>query len=67
MTKKDYEKLALACRKMRDGVRTAQRDGEPSTDQIMEIVIAQLGLVLAADNPNFDSFIFAAMCKGSKP
>ncbi len=66
LTKQDYIKIAGAVRDMRDGIRVLNRDGEASTDAIMEVVTARLALVFAAKNPGFDSFKFAAACKGKK-
>ncbi len=67
MQKKDYEKLAAAVRDMREGFRLAvAQDGGPSTDELMEIVIARLGLALAKENTSFNSMVFEAVCKGGK-
>lgn len=63
MQKKQYEQIAAAVRDMREGFRLAcSQENGPTTDQLMEIVTARLGLMLARDNPNFDSFKFAAKC-----
>lgn len=66
MTKKDYEKLALAVRKMRSGMVDLNHLPQTTVDTVTEIIIAQLGMVLASENSKFDSFVFEAMCKGSK-
>lgn len=67
MKKKDYEKLAAAVRDMRAGFNQAvTQAGGTSTDELIEIVIARLGLVLAKDNTSFNSFLFEAVCKGNK-
>jgi hypothetical protein len=57
--KHDYEKLAQAVANTADPIRRAlSADGGATTRQIVEIIAAQIGLVLGADNKSFDSFRF---------
>jgi hypothetical protein len=61
LRKKDYEQLAKAIGGMADPIRGAlSADGGATTRQIVEIIAAQIGLVLGADNKDFDSFRFVA-------
>ena len=67
MTKKDYQKLAATVREMRKGMEASPTLAHGAVvDVAIEIVIARIGLMLAEDNKNFDSFVFAAACKGTK-
>lgn len=66
MTKKDYQKLAAAVRAMRKGMLDLNHMTRNDVNAVMEIIIARIGLMLAEDNKSFDSFMFAAACKGTK-
>jgi hypothetical protein len=59
MTKQDYNAIVDAIGQMCDPIRNAlSADGGAPTRQIIEIIAAQLGLVFARDNKDFDSFRF---------
>lgn len=59
MTKQDYNATVDAIVAMHGPIRSAlSADGGATTRQIVEIIAAQLGLVFAADNKEFDSFRF---------
>lgn len=65
MTKKDYNAIVDAIVAMVNPIRRAitgggerGAHGEAATRQIVEIIAAQLGLVFARDNKDFDSFRF---------
>lgn len=69
LRKKDYEKLASAIKDIGDTVEQMFMEnppGRPDAAAIRELVAARIGLVLAQDNKDFDSFRFAAACKGEK-
>src|SRR5674476_103820 len=60
LQKRHFEALAEACHAIEQGIIDLPVPmPEHYRDQVMELVIARIGLVCAADNKNFDSFQFA--------
>lgn len=69
MRKADFEKLAEAVLDIKKQLVSMALDssmGRPDAAAIGEMVAARLGLVLANGNDKFDSFRWAAACKGEK-
>jgi hypothetical protein len=60
MTKKDYITLAQACGEIEMGLAPLLGNDDMPVYDIVELVIARIGLVCAQDNKNFDSFQFKA-------
>lgn len=64
--KKDYEKLATAVKEIDAALRQMLLMGRPDAAAISEMVAARIGLALAQENKKFDSWRWAAACKGEK-
>jgi hypothetical protein len=61
MHKKHYQAFATACHAIEQGIIDLHIPmPEHYRDQVMELVIARIGLVCAQDNYKFDSFQFKA-------
>lgn len=60
-TKQHYEVMAETLRGIRATMPT-MLVVEPVADSIYEMMVAQIGLMFAQDNRQFDSFRFAAAC-----
>jgi hypothetical protein len=61
MHRKHYQKFAEACQQIEQGIIDLHIPmPEHYLDQVMELVVARVGLVCAMDNKNFDSFQFKA-------
>lgn len=69
LQKRDYQKLAAAVcdiGKQIEQMFLSSPMGRPDAAQIAEMVAARIGLALALENKKFDSFRWAAACKGEK-
>lgn len=62
MQKKEFERLATACQEIEAGL-VALSMPLPKRNDIMELVVARIATVCAADNKNFDSFKFNAVAR----
>lgn len=68
LTKKDFEALARAIAKMHEPIRVAlAQENGANTEEIIEIIAAQIGMVLGGDNAQFDSFRFVERIKKLTP
>lgn len=67
--KKDYERLAGAINDIGKALEQMYLEnpaGRPDAAAVREMIAARIGLCLAEENKHFDSFRFAAACKGEE-
>jgi hypothetical protein len=62
--RRHFNALVTACHGIEAGLANASFvEGQQGVNEVMELVIARLGLMCAMDNPKFDSFTFTAACR----